>query len=261
MQKVQIDDLLKEFQKLKEKLLEKDVQIAKLEKFVINQEQATCEYRIESKKVHYEDFKIKELESTMNSNKLSFDILMAHMKEVVEIYKNDTDKAKENLKVLEKAYKDLENEFSEEKIKLSNEINALKQDCIGKINIINEKYENYKIDTSKELNIRYLINKRQLDFIEMLKKQLKDAKLVIETPRIRTKYLNKLGHRNMSIGSTSDEPSIRTGKKIISKGLFPKNLTVNSSFSTAATPIYSNSSELDLNSQKFVGLIPEEKYY
>ena len=55
------------------------------------------------------------------------------------------------------------------------------------------------MDIEKELNIRFVINKRQNEFIEVLKKELKNAKTVIETPRLNAKYLKKIGRRGFSL--------------------------------------------------------------
>jgi len=179
----------------------------------------------------------------------------------VEIYKKDHDIAKANLESLENLHESKLKEFYEEKNKLRTELSDAKNEYAAKVDSISENYENFKNDFGKELDIRFVINKRQSDFIEILKKELKTAKMIIETPRMGAKYLNKISYRNNSIGATIEETKT-LGKKIVSKGLNRRSSLFNSSFSTSASPIYSNASELDINlSNKLIGLIPEIKHY
>ena len=184
------------------------------------------------------------------------------MKELVEIYKKDFDNANSQLEGLQKLYEIKQKEFNEEKYKLNVEIENIKEEFNLKFDTMNQNYDSFKNDINKELNIRYVINKRQAEFIEILKRELKTAKMIFETPRLGVKYLKKLEHRNHSIGSTVDESTKTIGNKIASKRLYHKNSIINSSFSTSASPVITNPSELELNqSYKYVGLIPESKYH
>jgi hypothetical protein len=260
LHKGQVEDLIQDYRRLEHKLIEKDLEINRLNRLLIDQERSLTVLRVDKGNKYDEENRVKEIRTIMETNKMTFDILMAHMKEVVEEYKKDTDVATENLQNLQSLYQEQLNQLDQQKIAFSEEINKCKEECDSKVEAINEKYEKFKNDTIKELNIRYLINKRQTDFIEMLKKELKTAKLVIETPRIRSKYLEKLKHRNFSISSTLEDSLINPVSKKV-PGLLYKNPGINSSISTMASPVYTNSSELDLNrSMKYAGLIPEIKH-
>ena len=111
------------------------------------------------------------------------------------------------------------------------------------------------MDFEKELNIGFVINKRQNEFIEVLKKEFKNAKTVIETPRLNAKYLKTIGRRGFSLAGTIEEENERVQFKVPSKIMHKKHSIISGSFSTSASPIYSNASELDLsNSNKYVGV-------
>lgn len=262
MYQLQISDLKKEFSAVNKKLIEKDFEISGLHQYIIDQELSISEFRVDKGNKYDEEKKVKDLIDTIQANKKGFDLQISHLKGVVKVYQKDSDNAISQLKALQQTFELKQHEFEMEKTRLTDEIHSVRAACNEKVEEIQEKYEYFKNDTTTELNIRYAINKRQIDFIEVLKKELKNAKLVLETPRINAKYLRKLGHRNMSLCPALEETTQKVPKKIRLQGLYQKNPTLSTSFSSSASPIYSNASELELiSSFKHIDIIPESKYH
>lgn len=257
----QIILLRKEFSALEAKLIEKDKEISNLERCLIEQEKSISSYRINKDTKYSEEERVKEILSTMTANKIAFDMQMGHMKELVSIYKKEADQAILNLKSLQVAHNKQLIEFAEEKTQLLGQIDTIKSQSSKQIQAISQSYEVFKVDVDKELSIRSLIHKRQTDFIEILKKELKSAKMIMETPRLNAKYLTKIGKvdkRASSLNRSIDFPS-RKPSKIISLG--KRTSMHQSSFSTSATPMYTNASDIDLNPLlRFVD-IPEDEDY
>lgn len=258
----EVKSLKLEFIQLEKKLKEKDSRISALEKFIIEQEQSVSFLRVDKKNKYSEEARVKELESEMYANKMSFNIQMNHMKQVVELYKKDTDSAIAALKEMEKNYNDKIEEFEQYRKDKSEELMETRKIHEAQIKSVNEKYENFKLDVEKELNVRFVINKRQNEFIEVLKRELRNAKTIIETPRLNAKYLKRIGKRGFSLADGLEVvDNEKVQMKLPSKIMNKKNSVISSSFSTSASPIYSNASEIDLsNSHKNVrGL--ESKYH
>ena len=252
----EVKSLKGEFVSLEKELKAKDMRISMLERQLIDQEQRTSYLRLDKGNKYSEEEKIKELKEEMKYNRIGFDIQIAHMKELVAIYQKETDKANAESELLKaKIIENLE-EFESKKSELQQEIKDAKDLAEIKVKVIHDKYEKFKEDVEKELNIRFVINKRQNEFIELLKKELKLAKTVIETPRLNEKYLKRLGRRGFSLSGAIEEEKIMQGvsKAVKSKVMNKKHSIISSSFSTSASPIYSNASELELNySSRFIG--------
>ena len=252
----EVKSLKDEFVSLEKVLKAKDSRISMLERQLIDQEQRTSYLRIDKGNKYSEEEKIKELKEEMKYNRMGFDIQIAHMKELVAIYQKETDKANAELELLKTKIIENLQEFESKKSELDQEVKDVKDLAEIRVKVIQDKYEKFKEDVDKELNIRFVINKRQNEFIELLKKELKLAKTVIETPRLNEKYLKRLGRRGFSLSGAIEEERIMQGvsKGVKSKVMNKKHSIISSSFSTSASPIYSNASELELNySSRFIG--------
>ena len=258
----QIKTLKKEFLILERTLKEKDQEIAVLSGKLVEQEGFVTLLRFTKTSKNYEEErKIADLTSSLEAVRFGFNMQMGHMKELVGLYKRDEEAAKEGLKNMENELMEKSAEYEGKILSLSQEMQAVRKECEEKISSINEKYEAFRADIEKELSIRHVINKRQQVFIDFLKNELKNAKMIIETPRLNARYLKKIGKRGFSLAPAIEESAEIHMKKFKSKGLYKKNMTINSSFSTSASPMYSNPSELDLIFSSKLGLVPESKYH
>ncbi|OMJ88516.1 hypothetical protein SteCoe_9557 [Stentor coeruleus] len=131
-------------------------------------------------------------DSELNSNIKSLTLQIQVLKQVCEQYKQDVDNYKAlNIKLLEEnnELQNMYNKASNDLIFFTKEqqIKAKKE----KDEIIAE-FNKYKIETGKEVEVRELVNNRQMQIILSLQKELKDAKMIINTPRIRYKILERL---------------------------------------------------------------------
>lgn len=128
----------------------------------------------------------------LNSHIQALNLQVQTFKQVCEQYKQDVDNYKaQNIKLLEEnnELKNLYNKVSNDLITFTKEQQAKAKK--EKDEIIAE-FNKYKIETGKEVEVRELVNNRQMQIILSLQKELKDAKLIINTPRIRYKVLERL---------------------------------------------------------------------
>jgi hypothetical protein len=256
----QIKSLKNEFMALEDVLKLKDKEIASLQQKIVEQELIVVSSRFGNKKNLDNERIVAELKSNLDIAKLGFNMQIDHMRELVEIYRKDQEKAENELKTVQEELKTKVMNYEEMLEKGRKEIQNSKNEAEEKVRMIQEKYDAFRSDTEKELKVRYAIHKRQVDLIAFLKNELKNAKTVIETPRLNAIYLNKIGKRGFSLAPQIEEMQAAQVKNFKSKGLYKKNIAINSSFSTSASPLYSNPSDLDLILSSKLSLVPESKH-
>ena len=77
----------------------------------------------------------------MYTNKMTYDMQVTYMKEVVEMYKKNADNAVEGLKLMEKRFIELEKQFEQYKKDKLVEVFESKRMFDAQIKAVNEKYE------------------------------------------------------------------------------------------------------------------------
>ena len=172
---------------------QKDREIAELVKKVESQEILITSMRLildkisNPKEIHKEK-KQENLENQIEAYKLQ----IKSIKILCEEFKNDFDKIKaENEKLIEENHQlkqtventvhELNNFSNEHTVKLKKE----KED-------ISSEFMKYKMEAEKELEVRELLHNRQAQVIASLQEELKNAKLIINTPRIHYKAIERL---------------------------------------------------------------------
>lgn len=88
------------------------------------------------------------------------------------------------------------------------------------------RFEDFKIKSQKEIEIREMLNKRQDQHIEKLQDEIKNAKIVLQTPTLRLKVFDRLKdymteHDKVAKENNENQPKLRPpeGKVQSSRGV------------------------------------------
>ena len=252
-QKNEMLEIKKDYDSLKFLLLEKDEEITNLQRIIIDQEFPINKQRIQkfvSKAKIVEDSLnkdngTKELQLEINAYKLQ----LVGMKELVKMYQEQTEKAKNELKTCEELLKYTQNKAENDVKYLNEEIEKNSESFKKEIEELQGKYRIFKEEVKKELEISQIVIKQQVDINNALKKELRSAKAVLVTPRLREKFDIKI---------KADEPNFYENRLKPNKKLKKRDSTLDYLISTRASPAEIPSPDINLNSSlPLVGLLPE----
>jgi hypothetical protein len=118
-------------------------------------------------------------------------------KDTCSMYQTDAVLAKAKAKDIEKEMGNLKSLHKEEIDKLQTQISEIKAKSKQEMDDILKQYslsrfEDFKIKAQKEIEIREMLNNRQDQHIEKLQEEIKNAKIVLQTPTLRLKVFDRL---------------------------------------------------------------------
>ena len=253
LKKQQMDMLVikQDYDSLKNLLLAKDQEVTRLQGLLIEQEIPLTKQRLFKKisranliMTAQESVKTNEFELQVKALKIQ----LMGMKELVKDYQEQTEKAKRDLKLCEQ-------ELQSVKVQAVIDLQAQREQSLKsesglilKIESLTEQYKSFKEEVKKEMEINSIVIKQQMEISNRLKRELKSAKMVLVTPRLREKYTNKLPRDEILF---SPESRLR-------KNMKKKELTFEYLNSTRASPANYSITEINLQSSSpLVGLLPE----
>jgi hypothetical protein len=140
----------------------------------------------------------------VKKNKLDKEI--SKIKELISVFKIQLDAAKEITAEYSKEaqlamikVKEVDNEIQKINSAHQTSIHLLKQaigsqeeELLNERNLIQEEFESFQNKISQEIEIRKLLDKRQQEFILKLQNEIKDAKIILQNPRMRVRVHEKL---------------------------------------------------------------------
>lgn len=248
-QQLELLDMKKDYDSLKSLLVEKDLEISRLQQLLVDQELPLTKQRLFKKITRanlIKDQKEKEENKEKDLQILALDSQIDMLKELIITFQSQTEKAKHDLRVCEDELSYTREKASEDIIELQNQSNQKESELNQKIQEISEKYQTFKEEVRKEIEINSLVIKQQIDLNNILKRELKTAKMVLITPRLREKFNNKLpvdNHQNLNR---------------IKKHLHKKDSTNEYLTSTRASPANYSITDMSFQSSSpLVGLLPE----
>lgn len=176
----------------------KDAEILKLIGKVGEQETLISELRIRFGKKKQKKEKNREKngkgleEVEKNGKEKLLQLQIEALKLVCEDYKQDMTRFKDlNQKLIEenqellKGYEETKRELADLSRVLREKYQREKENALSELN-------KFKLQAEKELEVRELLNTRQQETIASLQEELKSAKIIINTPRIHFKAIEKL---------------------------------------------------------------------
>ena len=126
------------------------------------------------------------------------------LKDMCKLYQEDSEKATRQLK-------DLKEELYKQRLEYEKVIRAIETksatreiELQGDREQVNKDFEEYKREVEKELQLRELVAERQNKYIQALQEELKSAKIVIKSPRLKAKMLAKLKEFNVTVEDSEE---------------------------------------------------------
>ena len=121
-----------------------------------------------------------------------FKLQVQTLKMVCEEFKREADTYKELNKNLIEENNELKKLYNDKADELANFSTEYSETLLKEKEGIANEYSRYRLQVEKELEVRELINGRHLQLITSLQEELKSAKLIINTPRIHYKAIERL---------------------------------------------------------------------
>lgn len=180
-------------EKMKEEISEKTRKIIQLGGFCIEQIGINYNNKLEEK--NYEEKKKNSMKKNMKKIEEDIKIFKLQLDSIKEV---NAEYGKEVQLALQKV-NDVDNEIK--KIKMANEANMqmLRQEFDNKNDEIMKEREklqvefnNFYFKVTQEIEIRTVIQQRQEEFIEQIKQEIKDSKIILQNPRMRIRVHQKL---------------------------------------------------------------------
>lgn len=240
-----------DYDSLKNLLLAKDQEISRLQQLLIEQEVPITKQRL-YKKISRAEIIISAQEAqTTNEWELQVKALklqLLGMKELVKDYQDQTEKARKDLKACEEELRNTRNQAILDLQAQQDQSSKYESTLLLQIESLTEQYRVFREEVKKEMDINSIVIKQQQEIVNQLKKELKAAKTVLVTPRLRDKFLNRL---------PVDLNSQRIDSRL-KKNMRKKELTIEYLNSTRASPADYSIAEFSLQSSSpNVGLLPE----
>lgn len=207
-------------------LVKKDMEIDRLKAIMHEQDTLIYSYRmkdewerkpgLKSRGMGVELINKAEADMELMKENSSLKNQMESVSEIVELYKEDNVAAEVEIKIVEEKIAEAMKEHNEEKQVLLQK----SQDCISNLNEKYQKLQNkfikYKYESKKEVQMRGVITHRQTELLKVLREELRSAKIVLNTPRLRQKLLEKVRsssqspEKSLSRAYTPSESSLRS---------------------------------------------------
>lgn len=257
-QQEELINLKVEFDRLNVNLISKDLELERLSGYIIDQEILITDKR-QSKTSQLAITPEKNLRAaTLEKDLKASNLKIYALKEICKSCNEQTDKAKADLKIAEDIVKMKAQDHVQEIILISKQHEDEVNQLLEKIEKIKQKYNDFKKDVHKELEIRMIINRKQNDVIASLQNELKNVKIVLSSPRIHTKLLNKSMHESSDFSKKIENETrfIRKFPLKSSRVLRHSDFSIaDYGGSTQASPSFSKASDIDLSG--IVSLLPE----
>lgn len=207
-------------------LVKKDMEIERLKAIMHEQDSLMYNYRmrdewerkpgLKSRGLEVELINKAEEDMELMKENLSLKNQMETVSEIVELYKEDNIAAEVEIKIMEEKIAEAMKQYNEDKqvlVQKSEEtISALKE----KYQKLHNKFLKYKYESKKEVQMREIITQRQTELLKVLREELRNAKIVLNTPRLRHKLLEKVRSssqspdKSLSGAYTPSESSLRS---------------------------------------------------
>ena len=195
-----IEELRVDYDKLTLQLTKKDQEITRVQKLLTTQEEFISRQRITKEGLRpsvviEEPPNPEKKAERVKALKLQID----SFRNLVEMYKDQADHAKQQLANCQQSLRDKQKELEETIEKKNQDIVDITEKYEGRLQQANSKFKLFKGETQKELDVCHIVNYKQTDLIKTLQTELRSAKIVLQTPRLRTKYETKVHTKSTEV--------------------------------------------------------------
>jgi hypothetical protein len=249
-QQLELLDMKKDYDSLKSLLVEKDFEISRLQQLLVEQELPLTKQRLFKKITRASLLKESKEKEDCNDKQLEINALESQvdaLKELIKTYQEQTQRAENNLRISEDLLSEFKEKAEEDLKELKQQASLKENELYAQIEEMTEKYKIFKEEVKKEMEINSIVIKQQVELNNTLKRELKTAKMVLVTPRLREKFNSKLPVEALTL-----KPSR------IKQNLGKKESTLEYLNSTRASPAEYSLADMSLQSSSpLVGLLPE----
>lgn len=191
---------MQDYDELKIILSKRDKEIQQLVKHLGEQDSLVSQYHITRRSDHLKSKVSNNCVGVRSELEPESCEVLTHkielMEDIVGLYKKDSDEVKAKLNIVDEESKNQKNGHEIQKEKILAEDLRKKEIHETRILQLRNEFEEYKKSVEQEIELRQVIESRQLNMIDTLKQELKSAKSVIQNPRLRSKVQTKLKVRS-----------------------------------------------------------------
>ena len=131
---------------------------------------------------------IDEIKGMINIHRMQLDSI----KEVTAEYSREAQQALQKVKEVDNEIQKINNAHQVSMQLLRQAIGSQEDEILQEKQRIQDEFDGFKNKISQEIEIRNLLDTRQQMFIESLQNEIKDAKIILQNPRMRVRVHEKL---------------------------------------------------------------------
>ena len=155
------------------------------------------------------DKEINEIKDMINVYKLQLDAI----KEITAEYNKEAQAALQKVKEVDNEIQKINAAHQLSMQLLKQSIGSQEEEINEEKQKIQEEFDNFRMKISQEIEIRTLLDLRQQEFIQSLQNEIKDAKIILQNPRMRIRVHEKLKESSEKISAVL--PKIAGKEKVI----------------------------------------------
>lgn len=129
-----------------------------------------------------------DLKSMINVYKLQLDAI----KEITAEYNREANQALQKVKEVDNEIQKINTAHQISMQMLRQAIGSQEEEILQEKQKIQDEFDNFRTKISQEIEIRTLLDLRQQQFIQSLQNEIKDAKIILQNPRMRVRVHEKL---------------------------------------------------------------------
>ena len=233
----------------------KEFEILKLGQTTCEQETLISQMRIFYSKISQKTLPEPESQEDQLKQELQgYKTQIDSLKQVCEEYKLEAEHYKRINERLVEENSILKKKFEDITFELSNFVNENCEKLEKEKKEVSYEFSVFKNEAEKELEVREVLNQRQAQMIISLQEELKNAKIIISTPRIHYKAIERLRDTN---DLELSERKIKKDMKPVSFNVNKKNLKFTNNYSYKEyKPFSTENSKAGLLGSRAVSITP-----
>ena len=189
------------------------------------------------------DREINEIKDLISVYKIQLDAV----KEITAEYNREATQALQKVKEVDNEIQKINTAHQISMQLLRQAIGSQEEEVLQEKQKIQDEFDSFRTKISQEIEIRTLLDKRQQHFIQSLQNEIKDAKVILQNPRMRVRVHEKLrensaerlnsGLPKLSLPKDkNNDRTLSTGRANASTDIHAPEAFVNTSFNPLGSP-------------------------
>ena len=189
------------------------------------------------------DREINEVKGLINVYKIQLDAI----KEITAEYSREATQAMQKVKEVDNEIQKINTAHQISMQLLRQAIGSQEEEVLQEKQKIQDEFDSFRTKISQEIEIRTLLDKRQQQFIQSLQNEIKDAKVILQNPRMRVRVHEKLRESSAERLNTSlpkvplhkdknIERTLSTGRGNVSTDMHANEAFLNTTLNPLGSP-------------------------